>query len=86
MKQVITIEEDNHGLIGLAETYSDAIDFLITENWLGGNTELNEFHTIKDNLGELWEILIRDEWDVEEFNNFFSGMFFLCVEPIYKAG
>ena len=40
MQIIITIQEDNHGLIGIAKNYFSAIDFLIDEDWLDGNFEL----------------------------------------------
>ena len=88
MKTVIIIEEDNHGFIGIAETFLDAIDFLITEDWLNGKTELYEgdekYKTIEEDLGENWISQIS-EWNLEKFNKYFEGMFFLWTIPIHKA-
>ena len=88
MRTVIIIEEDNHGLIGIAETYADAIDFLKTEAWLDEKIELydddEECQTIKEDLGEDWFSKIS-EWSLAEFNEYFEGIFFLWSEPIHKA-
>ena len=38
--RVVTIEEDNHGQIGIAMTYADAVHFLVNEGWLHESTEV----------------------------------------------
>jgi hypothetical protein len=89
MKMVCLIEEDNHGMIGIAKDYPSAIDFLVDSNWLDGKFEVwvdNEIsltQTLEDHLGELWYVAIRDEWDTEQFNNFFNGSFYLTIEGVY---
>ena len=91
MQTVVLIEEDNHGQIGVAKDYPSAIDFLVNQNWLDDNYEVwvdNEISltfTIAEHLGEDWQILIRDEWNTEEFNNFFEGSFYLTIEDVYGA-
>ena len=30
--RVVTIEEDNHGMIGIAKTYADAVHFLVNND------------------------------------------------------
>ena len=92
MQTVIIIEEDNHGFIGITKDYLSAIDFLINENWLDEKFEVwadesDENFTvqsIKDNLGENWKE-IMSTWNIEKFNNFFEGSFYLTVEEVYKA-
>ena len=93
MKTVIIIEEDSHGLIGIAKDYSSAIDLLVNEKWLNEDYEIwvddssisALTQTIKDHLGELWYVAIRDEWDIGQFNDFFDGSFYLAIEEIYGA-
>lgn len=90
MQMVITIEEDNHGLIGIAKNYSSAIDFLIDEDWLDGNYELynanadddSNVKTVKEDLGEEWKEVILS-WDTETFNNYFDCCFYLVIEEVY---
>ena len=88
MQTVILIEEDNHGLIGVAKDYSSAIDFLVNENWLDENFEVrvdNEdylIQTIKDKLGENWKEVVLS-WDTVQFSNFFDGSFYLTTEAVY---
>ena len=88
MQTVVTIQEDNHGLIGIAKDYPSAIDFLINENWLDKKFEVwvdNEDYltqSIKDKLGENWKEIIST-WDTEQFNNYFDGNFYLAIEEVY---
>ena len=90
--KVIIIQEDNHGLIGIAKNYISAIDFLVNENWIDENyevwvDELDEDYikqSIKDNLGENWKEIVST-WNTEKFNNFFDGSFYLTIEDVYGA-
>ena len=86
--QVITIEEDNHGLIGIAKTYADAVFFLVKENWLDENCELYDgdgnYKTVSEDLGEEWFVVIL-EWSMSKFNEYFEGCFYLNTETIFEA-
>lgn len=37
--KVYIIHEDNHGVIGVADSYESAVQFLLTE-WMTGNFEI----------------------------------------------
>lgn len=87
MQTVITIQEDIHGLIGIAKNYSSAIDFLIDSNWLDGNFEFYDGNygtakTIFEDLGKEWKSIILS-WDTETFNNYFDCCFYLVIEEVY---
>ena len=88
--RVITIAEDNHGQIGIAMTYADAVHFLVKHNWLDDNFEVwvdNEEHltqTIKENLGDEWFTVVL-EWSLEQFNEFFEGCLYLNSEEVYEV-
>ena len=88
MQTVITIEEENHGLIGIAETFSDAVDFLISQDWLNERCEMYDgdgnYKTIIEDLGVSWVDIILG-WDWYKFNEYFEGLFYLNVEQVYKA-
>lgn len=87
MQTVILIEEDNHGLIGVANDYPSAIFFLIKKNWLDENFELYEndnVKTVKEDLGEEWKEVILS-WDTEKFNKYFDCLFYLKIEKVYGA-
>ena len=91
MQTVITIQEDNHGLIGIAKNYISAIDFLIKQNWLDEKYEVlvdDAFgltESIAYHLGESWKDIIKNNWDIEQFNMFFEGSFYLNIEEVYGA-
>lgn len=90
MKTVVLIEEDNHGLIGVAKDYTSAVIFLIKKGWLDENYEVwvdNEdglTKTIKELLGEEWKEVVFS-WSLEKFNEFFDGSFYLNIEKVYGA-
>ena len=87
MQTVVLIEEENHGMIGVAKDYLSAIDFLIANNWLDGNFEFydvdyGDTKTIVEDLREEWKEVILS-WDTETFNNYFEGLFYLTIEEVY---
>lgn len=90
--KVILINEDNHGLIGVAKTYKDAVMFLINDHWLTDHTEVftsdYSFETawICEVLGEDWVDVIRDEWTINTFNDYFCDSFMLNEEEVIDFG
>ena len=87
MQTVVLIAEDNHGLIGVAETYADAIDFLIKAKWLDKDYEVwsddyGNTKSIKKALGNTWSKQIPC-WTLDYFNNYFEGSFYLTIEEVY---
>lgn len=86
--KVIIIEEDNHGQIGIAKTYADAIHFLIEGNWLSELTEVIKSNraetTVIEDLGEEWFTKILG-WSIEQFCDYFKGCFYLYGESVYEV-
>ena len=87
MQTVILIEEDNHGVIGVAKDYPSAIDCLVNENWLDENFEFYDGNygttkTILEDLGKEWKSIILS-WDTEKFNEYFDCLFYLKIEGVY---
>lgn len=86
--RVVTIEEDNHGLIGIAMTYADAVHMLVNENWLNELTELYDgdgnYKTVIEDLGEEWFAKML-EWSMDKFNEYFEGCFFLNSHSVYEV-
>ena len=87
--KVITIEEDNHGQIGIASNYQNAIHFLVNEHWLDELTEVydSDFHDTKlllDLLGKEWLTTILN-WTLEKFNEFFDCCFYLREVSVYEV-
>lgn len=83
MKEVICVEEDNHGLVGIATDYQSAIDGLVQIDWLNDQTEIyteikgiDRYFTLKEILGNNWLNEIK-LWNEDKFNEFFEGMFYL---------
>ena len=75
--RVVTIEEDNHGQIGIASNYQNAIHFLVNEHWLDELTEVydsgyQDTKLLLDLLGEEWLTTILN-WTLEKFNEIYEG-------------
>lgn len=88
MKRMYCVYEDNHGMIGVAKDYSSAIDGLIEEDWLDGNTELvdedGNFFTVEGKIGKEWLDKIK-KWDITTFNIFFEGYFWIDTMGIWGS-
>lgn len=89
MRTVILIEEDNHGIIGVAKDYPSAIDFLVNEGWLDESFEVwaddyGNTKPITEDLGSTWKKQLP-HWELEYFNNYFEGSFYLNIEEVYGA-
>ena len=86
--RVVTIEEDNHGMIGIAKTYADAVHFLVNDSWLSAFTEIycgdEVYKTVIDDLGENWLEVILD-WSMEKFCEYFEGLFYLNSVEVYEV-
>ena len=78
---VISVHEDSHGLLCVAKDYQSAVMWLVCNDWLCDNldvccdTDTDEWHSLKDLLGEDWADTIAEKWDVCNFNYFFDGYF-----------
>ena len=86
--RVVTIEEDNHGQIGIAKTYADAVHFLVNDSWLSALTEIycgdEVYKTVIDDLGEDWLAVMLD-WSMEKFCEYFEGYFYLDSVEVYEV-
>jgi hypothetical protein len=85
--RVITVAEDNHGQIGIAKTYEDAVHFLVKNNWLDELTEIyvgdETYKTVIEDLGEDWLAVMLD-WSIEKFGEYFDGCFYLDSVEVYE--
>ena len=86
--RVVTIEEDNHGQIGIAKTYADAVHFLINDGWLSALTEIycgdEVYKTVIEDLGENWLAVMLD-WSMGKFCEYFEGCFYLNSVEVYEV-
>lgn len=88
MENVICVNEENHGLIGVAKTYATAVQGLVNQGWLNGSTEVyiddcGNTQTVEKDLGADWLKTIRDEWDKGTFEAYFDGLFYLETMEIW---
>ena len=80
---VILIIEENHGIIGIAKSFSSAIDFLYDNDWMTPETELyNPFDDTAESdwvCFEKYNLTKEDlkKCGLEIFNDLFDSVFFL---------
>ena len=84
---VVVIDDDNHGRIGVALNYYHAVKLLIDTYWIDDDTEVYDYNiykwrTVKNALGAGWASLMLDTWDLNQFNNFWEGCFHLGLEKV----
>ena len=80
---IIIITEENHGLIGVAETYTAAINYLIEDSWITEKTELLDEYECTRTLEEM-NISLDDirKMSISKFNEIFEGIFNLTVDNL----
>ena len=86
---VIIINEDSHGVLGVAKDYSSAVRWLIKQQWIGDlivcwDDSANKWRPIEEALGKNWKEIIIDSWDTKKFNNFFEGFFYLETAEVIQ--
>jgi len=85
---VVLVHEENHGLITVAKDYKSAIKFLINNRWITESMEVwNEDDTysrLNELLGEDAFDIITEKWDIDSFNAFWNGNFFLNEVEVYE--
>ena len=83
------IHEDNHGVIGLAASYSNAIKFLIENNWLNEKTEIvqedDTMTTVEKDLGKDWQDTVIRWLNIARFNDYFEGLFYIHQEDVFES-
>jgi hypothetical protein len=87
--RVITVEEENHGMIGIAKSYADAVHMLVNQDWLSELTEVykegfDDIVTVAEDLGEDWFQKML-HWSMDEFAEYFNGCFYLNSEEVYEV-
>ena len=87
--KVILVSEDNHGQIAIAKDYGCAVRFLLDEGWLDDGIYLSDPESengcdrpIAEILGDEWDFRVRTEFDMDEFNEIFDGIFYLTEEEV----
>ena len=81
---VIIINEENHGCIGVAYDYESAVGYLFNHGWLPTDIydDHEEWRPIDELFGDDWLDKILS-WDVDNFNDFFDGSFYLQIEAVF---
>ena len=76
---IYIIHEDNHGVLGVADSYESAVQFLIDDKWLTEDFEI--WNRERDYSRPLYTLEIKPEeikaWNIDKFNDFFDGDFYI---------
>ena len=76
---IYIIHEDNHGVLGVADSYESAIQFLIDDEWLTEDFEILDRE--ESYSRPLYALEIKPEeikaWNINKFNDFFDGDFYI---------
>ena len=82
MNNVIVINSDDYGVMGVAQNYKTAIDCLL--DWTGHelcyyDNNLHDFVylTNEEDFKEIYNL------SIDEFNEIFDGEYFLDIEPLW---
>ena len=86
IKKTYTVR-DNEGyqLNATAKNYKTLIDFLCEAQWIYDGMEItieNNKATIEDWLGKDWRKTMRNNWDMQDFNNFWCPKFEM-IKSVY---
>lgn len=77
--KVYIVHEDNHGVIGVADSYESAVQFLVDEEWITEEFEI--WDREEDCSRPLYALEIKPEeikaWNISKFNDFFNGDFYI---------
>lgn len=87
--KVIVIVEESHGFIGVAKDFDAAVNFLNDKYWLSGDSNIydekkKEWTTVKEMFGKDWLAYFHFNCNIEQFNDFFDGCFYLREETMYE--
>lgn len=91
---IITITEENHGMIGAAVSIKEAVKWLIESGWVWGtedyyahyNKELGkwEYATCIERYGENWKEVLPERPE-EEIIEFFDGVIYFRETLLHGA-
>lgn len=87
--KIITITEENHGVIGAVTRKDLILPWLVRENWLNQFTEIydekiHNYRPIKDIFGLTWyQSLIALNFD--NLRNLFDGTFYFSEEEVWEG-
>ena len=76
---IYIIHEDNHGVLGVADSYESAVQFLIDNELLTEDFEIWDREEYDSR--PLYALEIKPEeikaWNIDKFNDFFDGDFYI---------
>lgn len=84
---VISVNEVDHGCIGVAADYEVAVKMLFNDQWIGDFTEVwdeksESFVFLCESLGEDW-LDKMSGWSIADFNDYWDGSFSMCKHQVY---
>ena len=83
MEKVYIAYESDHGLVCIAKTYEDAVDYLIKNNWIDWQLVRTMFEEDGRDIPEDLEKYIQNMSEVA-FELFFAGYFYIREREVYE--
>ena len=76
---IYIIHEDNHGVLGVADSYESAVQFLIDNEWLTENFEILDREEYYSRSRYALEIKPEEimTWNINKFYDVFDGDFYI---------
>lgn len=84
-ENVIVINEECHGFIGVAHDVPSIIDFLYQNDWLNKYTEIyleDELSSVQSVYGENWREYFKER-TLDELQDIFDGCFYFHEEKVW---
>lgn len=84
-ENVIVIEEECHGFIGIAHDVPSVIDFLCQNDWLTEYTEIyieHELSSVRSVYGENWREYFKER-TLNKLADIFDGRFYFREEKVW---
>lgn len=87
---VISVNEADHGCIGVAANYEAAVMMLFNDHWIGDLTEVwdeesQSFKYLYESLGDDWLDEMCGDWYIDQFNDYWEGSFSMCEHNVYEG-
>lgn len=85
--KVITVYEDNHGMVAIVKDYQAGVRYLLNNTWIDDTTGMldndNKYHPLTDFLGADWREQMFS-WGIDTFNTLLGDQFSMVEVEVYE--